>query len=39
MAETSLESIGGTPAEIAATIREEAVCWREVILAANIRAG
>jgi tripartite-type tricarboxylate transporter receptor subunit TctC len=38
LSEMGLEPIGGTPAETAATIREEAARAREVILAANIRA-
>ncbi|TDH63491.1 tripartite tricarboxylate transporter substrate binding protein [Dankookia rubra] len=38
LTELGLEPIGGTPADTAATIREEAGRAREVILAANIRA-
>jgi tripartite-type tricarboxylate transporter receptor subunit TctC len=38
LTELGLEPIGGTPADTAATIREEASRAREVILAANIRA-
>ena len=38
LTELGLEPIGGTPADTAATIREEADRAREVILAANIRA-
>jgi tripartite-type tricarboxylate transporter receptor subunit TctC len=37
LGELGLEPIGGTPAETAATIRAEAVRWREVILAASIK--
>ena len=38
LGELGLEPIGGSPADTAATIREEAGRAREVILAANIRA-
>jgi tripartite-type tricarboxylate transporter receptor subunit TctC len=38
LTELGLEPIGGTPADAAVTIRQEAARWRAVILAANIRA-